>query len=500
MPPDLVQREPSKAKGHSAANQHRHKTDPSAKDECCCRGNPQTCDDFRQAMADANQVDLEQFGRWYAQAGTPEVTVTDAYDPETNRYELTFRQRTPETPGSDERRPLHIPIASGLLDGQGQEQPLECGDATLGGEGDVIELKDSEATFTFENVIERPVPSLLRRFSAPVKLSYGYDRDQLAFLMANDADSFNRWDAGQRLATEVILELAEAEPDAASAVDRRLLDAALALIEDRDADPALVAEALALPGLEDLCQQTPEMHVARLHAARRKVREATARHCRGAIEGRRGELATPGAYHPESAAIAKRSLRNGLLAMLAAADPEAAADIATKQYASADNMTDRMAALVALVHEGLSGASDALADFEARFGADALTMDKWFAVQASVPSTDALSRVTALLAHPAFSLKNPNKVRSLLGVFSRNLVAFHASDGSGYRFLAEQVLALDAMNPQVAARLGSAFNQWRRLPEDAKALARGELERMRSTGKLSSDLGEIVTKALAKAS
>ncbi|MDX1570548.1 MAG: aminopeptidase N [Xanthomonadales bacterium] len=457
-------------------------------------GQAVTCDDFRRAMADANGTDLEQFGRWYSQAGTPIVEASDKYDETKGEYRLTLKQRTPATPGQPEKLPLQIPVRVGLLNNAGHDLPLKLANGDLGGEGDVLVLNEAKQEFVFEGIGQRPVPSLLRGFSAPVILKYAYTRDQLAFLMAHDSDSFNRWDASQRLASEVILELVD-DPD--RPVDQRLLDAALRVIEDRSTDPALLAEALRLPDEDYLAQQHKTMDYPAIFEARKKARQAIATHAADELEAAYQRLTGSGPYRPEPAEIARRSLRNTCLAYLACSGDDAAFELADRQYRDADNMTDRFSALVTLVHNGASQADAALEDFYTRFENDALVLDKWFAVQAAAPVPGSLQRVERLMEHRAFSIRNPNKVRALIGAFTRNPLEFHATGGAGYRFLADRVLELDRLNPQIAARLVSAFNHWKRLPESGREAMRSELERLVATKPLSKDVYEIVSKALA---
>ncbi|MEM9303966.1 MAG: aminopeptidase N [Pseudomonadota bacterium] len=462
-------------------------------------GQAVTCDDFRGAMADANDIDLDQFERWYLQAGTPMVTVTDAWDEAAGRYELTFRQETAPTTGQPEKLPLHVPVAVGLVGPDGTDQPLRPVGRALGGAGDVIELREAEESVVFEGLDARPVPSLLRRFSAPVRLAFPYDRDQLAFLMAHDGDSFNRWDAAQRLATDVILEcVAAIQAGGEPQIDERLPEAAAALLADEGTDPALIAEAIGLPDVDTLLQQLDVMDVASVLAARRRALRAVARRCEDGLRDRFDALRVEGSYRPAGEDGARRSLRNTALGYLGVLGNEAVGPLAQVQFRSANNMTDRFAALRVLLHEGLDGAEDALEAFHDRHRDDALVLDKWFAVQGSIPRDGVLTRVHDLLAHPAFSMRNPNKVRSLIGAFARNHTGFHAADGSGYRFLAEQVRTLDALNPQIAARLVSIFNAWRRMPASLGEQIQGELEGLRSGGSLSPDVFEIVTKALAE--
>jgi aminopeptidase N len=458
-------------------------------------GQAVTCDDFRQAMADANQVDLTQFERWYAQAGTPRVDVRGDHDPQAQTWTLTFRQHTPPTPGQDEKLPLHMPVRIGLIDDAGNDLPLRP-DADLIGDGDVLELTEAEQRVVFHGIDAPPVPSLFRGFSAPVIVDYPYTREQLAFLMSHDSDSFNRWDASQRLATAVIMELAD-RPGGKRAVPDILLDAAAQTLDDRDADPALIAEALRLPDEGYLAEQSTPVNVDGLHSARREVQKAIAGHCLDLLLQRREELLSGAVYSTDPDSIARRSLANLCLAYLVSGGSETSHALALEQYQQADNMTDSLAALMTLVHNGAGAADGCMQDFRDRWKDDALVMDKWLMVLATNPQSGTLARVEAAMDDPVFSIRNPNKVRSLFGTFSRlNPVNFHAVDGSGYGFMADQVLAVDRLNPQVAARLVGCFNPWRRYDEQRRGLMQTELERIVGDAQLSRDVGEIAGKAL----
>jgi aminopeptidase N len=461
-------------------------------------GQAVTCDDFLAAMADANGADLGRFARWYGQSGTPVVTVETDYDAEQARYRVLLSQSTPPTQDQPDKQPLVIPFAIGLLTRDGQELPLRlAGEAASESAATrVLRLEDDRQEFVFEGVPEEPVPSLLRDFSAPVKVRYDYREEQLATLIAHDPDPVARWDAAQRLAEDCILAQVEARAGGREmSLNPALARAFEGALADRDADPALLAEALALPGEDYLAEQMDEVDVDGLHEARQYVRRALANELHGLFRARYEELNDGAGYDKSPSAIGCRALKNGCLAYLALAD--GGAELARKQLRDSDNMTDTLAALRALVSNRLPGAEQALADFEARWSGDALVMDKWFVMQAVQPGHDAVHRVRRLMDHPEFSLRNPNKVRALIGAFVMlNPTGFHAPDGAGYRFLADRVLELNASNPQIAARMVGAFNRWTRYDADRRALMRGELERIAAVEDLSSDVYEIVSNAL----
>ncbi|MGD8345802.1 MAG: aminopeptidase N, partial [Lysobacterales bacterium] len=460
-------------------------------------GQAVTCDDFLAAMADANGVVLERFSRWYGQSGTPVVTARGEYDAEAKTYTLRLSQETPPTADQDEKLPLLIPVQAGLLSPQGRVVDLETDDAFRTEAGSAMLLLDeAEKQFVFRNVPEAPVPSLLRGFSAPVKLECDYSESELALLLTHDSDSFNRWEASQLLGKRAILANAERHGRGESMqLSDGLIDAFGALISDAQADPALLAEAIALPDEVYLAEFVNEVDVDALHAARAFVKSTLATALSDALLTRYEAMSDPGPYRKTAKAIASRSLRNICLSYLV--ETPAGQTIAERQLADSDNMTDTLAALGALVRARADSATAALTEFENRWSGDALVMDKWFSLQASVPGAQTVADVQRLLEHPEFSIRNPNKVRALLGVFSAaNPTAFHAADGSGYRLLSAQVYELDTLNPQVAARLVAAFNSWVRFGRERRLLMQAELERIAAKPGLSSDVEEIVISAL----
>jgi aminopeptidase N len=420
-------------------------------------GQAVTCDDFVHAMQDASGVDLAQFKRWYDIAGTPVLDCSGEYAD--GKFTLTVKQSM--------NPPFHIPLL-----------------AKVGAEERLLHVREPEQRFTFGGLKERPVPSLLRRFSAPVTLNYPYSEADLLHLLAHDDDPFNRWEAGQRLAAQIILERA-GEPS------RAFVAAMGSMLAERD--QIFAAEVLNLPAESFLAEQLQTVDPDALHAARNTLRRRIASALRAELLSTYQRLKSEAPYKPEPAAIGRRALRNQCLGYLAELGE---ANLAYEQFRGADNMTDAMAALTWLAQLDCPEREKALEEFYARWKNEPLVLDKWLAVQAGSRLPDTLPRVKRLLAHPAFDRKVPNKVYALIRTFSANQVRFHAADGGGYAFLADQVIALNALNPQVAARMARGYDRWRKFDPVRQAKARAALERIRDTEGLSKDVAEIVTKAL----
>ncbi|MCW8926147.1 MAG: aminopeptidase N [Xanthomonadales bacterium] len=461
-------------------------------------GEAVTCDDFLAAMADANQRDLKRFGRWYAQSGTPRVHVSDHYDATGQTYTLTVRQHTPETPDQQEKQALVLPFALGLLDSNGTELAVQLAGETGIAIGTRLFVVDEEKQeFTFTGLAEKPVPSLFRDFSAPVKIHFDYTPEQLAILIAHDSDAFTRWNAAQLMAQNAILEQCRRAAEGLGMVlEASLVKAWRGVLSDYDADPALLAETLKLPGEEYLADQMDVVDVDGIHRARNFIKQGLARELEDLFGRRYAELNDGRAYCKSASAVSRRSLKNTCLAFLL--ETENGESLAAAQLQASDNMTDTLAAIQGLVLSGSAKAATALSGFEDTWGSDALVMDKWFMMQAVKPGGETLETVRKLMEHAAFSIRNPNKVRALIGVFSMlNPTGFHAPDGSGYAFLADCVIELDGLNPQVAARMATAFNRWKRYDDGRKAMMRRELQRIASKQGLSGDVAEIVKNALA---
>ncbi|GAA5785999.1 aminopeptidase N [Chitiniphilus shinanonensis] len=462
-------------------------------------GQAVTCDDFRTAMADANQADLNQFALWYSQAGTPQLEVEGVHDAADRTYTLTVRQRCPATPGQPVKRPFHIPLALGLLDPQGRPLPLTLrGEHEVGPTSRVLALRDSASRFVFTGIVDKPVPSLLRDFSAPVKLDYPYTDDELVFLMAHDEDDFARWEAANSYALRLLLDgYAAARRGEAVTVPPRYLEAVGKLLANERLDPALVALMLELPSEQYLFEALDDVDPALLVQVRHTVLETLARELRGPLLATYQRLNDGEPYRFDADAVARRSLKNVCLAILAEREGPMVSELLNNQYRRADNMTDRLAALKCLAQR--EHPEEYLEDFAQMWQDDALVMDKWFSIQATSRRAGTRTRVEQLMGHPAFSIRNPNKVRALIGAFcQQNLLHFHAEDGYGYAFAADRIVELDRINPQIAARLAACFNRWTKLEPHRRALMKQELERIAAVQGLSGDTYEIVSKALAQ--
>ena len=455
-------------------------------------------------MEDANGVDLTQFKRWYSQAGTPRLSVSEQYDGASQTYSLTFSQSCPATPGQTEKLPFVIPVALGLLDAKGKELPLQlAGESSPAGTSRVLSVTESQQTFTFTGIAEQPLPSLLRGFSAPVKLHFAYSRDQLMFLMQHDSDGFNRWEAGQQLAVQVLQDLiGQHQRGEALVMDQRLVQALRSVLGNEQLDQAMVAEMLSLPGEAYLTEISDVADVEAIHAAREFARKQLADSLYDALwaryqANREVSKATP--YVPQASHFARRALQNIALSYLMLTGKPEVLAAALEQFEHSDNMTERLTALAVLVNSPFEAEkAQALASFAEHFKDNPLVMDQWFSVQAGSTLPGGLERVKALMEHPAFTLKNPNKVRALVGAFAgQNLINFHAADGSGYRFLADRVIQLNGFNPQIASRQLAPLTRWRKYDSARQALMKAELERIRNSGELSSDVFEVVSKSLA---
>jgi aminopeptidase N len=467
-------------------------------------GQAVTCEDFVVAMEDASGIELDQFRNWYSQAGTPLLKVRDEYDADHETYTLFVEQSCPATPGQSEKSPFVIPLAMGLL-GDAGNLPLKIsGEATdLESEDNtqtVLLVNDTAQSFSFEGVKEHPIPSLLRSFSAPVRLQYDFSMAQLYALMSRDGDGFVRWDSSQKLAVRAIDAVQQQQASGESvAVDVLLPKACGNLLEDESLDPAMVAEMLTLPSenyLAELAAMDGGADVHAIHSARECVYGTIA--SAQASEFRRTylRLNDPVEYQASAAQIAKRSLRNTCLGYLCAANNDNLG-LAADQFKAATNMTDRFAALRALAYFGDEQTrADALAEFYAMYREETLVVNQWFQLQAVLPVGDGLARIEALMEHPDFDLKNPNKVSALIGAFAaNNPTAFHRVDGAGYRFLGDRVAELNAINPQVASRLLKPLTKWQNYVGREQQM-RAELERLAAMNSLSNDVFEIVSKSL----
>jgi aminopeptidase N len=446
-----------------------------------------TINDFAQAMQDASGVDLTAFKRWYHQAGTPQVTVSADHDAAARRYTLTLKQHTPPTPGQPGKQPLVIPIVMGLLDDAGHEIASRT-----------LLLSEPEQSFVFDGIDKPPVPSLLRRFSAPVKL-LGLPSRQLQFLAAHDTDPFIRWESSQQYATQLLLDMARVwRSGKTPALDRGLIDAFTATLRDADADPAFAAEALVLPSEAFLADQTTVVDVDAIHAVRDMARVAIGTALTAELRATYDRLTDTGPYRIDGTSIGRRSLRNACLAYLAADGNAEGIARAKAQFDAAQNMTDVLSAMATLSAIDCPERHDVLDAFHARWRGDDLVLDKWFAIQAMSPLPDTLEAVRTLSRHPDFDLRNPNRMRALVASFvSGNQVRFHDASGAGYRFLSDTIITLDPMNSQIAARLVPPLGQWRRFDAARQSLMKQELQRVLDTPNLSKGTFEMASRSVA---
>jgi aminopeptidase N len=462
-------------------------------------GEAATVEQFIQCFADASGRDMTQFMRWYSQAGTPQVTVAGCFDAAAKTYTLACKQSVPPTPGRITKEPMVIPLALGLVGKNGRDLPLALADGRTPERG-VLVLSETSQSLTFTGMTERPVLSINRGFSAPIRLDTDLNGDDLAFLATHDSDPFNRWQALQTISMRLLIDnVARLRAGNMPRSDDKLMVALAAILEDEPLEPAFRALALVPPGEGDVAREIGrDIDPDAIFQARKTLRAEIGERLSATLSTTYERMTVHGGYAPDAKSAGRRSLRNVSLELMAATAKPTAITRAARQYQAADNMTDRMAALATLsLHDGPERAN-AFADFYRRYSADALIIDKWFSLQAMIPQPDTLDHVRALTAHPAFSITNPNRVRALIGVFAQgNLTQFNRADGAGYDFVADHVLALDPKNPQVAARLATAFRSWRTLEDGRRAKAEAALQRIKAAPSLSRDLADIVERALA---
>ncbi len=480
-------------------------------------GQAVTCDDFVSAMEEASNKDLKQFKRWYNQSGTPELSIMGKHDQKAKKYTLTVRQSCPHTPGQKgfgkiiktntsgngliKKQPFHIPFAMGLLSADGKPLPLKL-------EGDkkdnlkntvVLEIKKENETFVFEDIFDQPVPSLLRGFSAPVKLYFDYSNSELALLLANDTDKFNRWEAGQQLMIRVVLEQVNRfQQKKPLELSEDLLKAFQNILEHSSKnEPALLAQTLSFPTESYLGEIMDVIDVVAVHESRKFVRKQLAKKLHNQFENIYSENQEKGTYSIDSESMGRRSLKNVCLGYLAEENSPEVVKLCSEQFNKHGNMTDVVGALGVLTNIDCPEREYAFNEFEKKWNHNTVVMDKWFTLQAISNLPGTLQKVRELTGHNAYDEKNPNKIRALISSFSRfNQLCFHSADGSGYEFLTEQVLKLDPLNPQTAARLVSVFNNWKKFEENNKIKMKDRLNQIVKTPKLSGDVFEIVSKAL----
>ncbi len=473
-------------------------------------GQAVTTEDFVVAMEDASGVDLTRFRNWYSQAGTPTINVRDEYDATQQEYRLYVSQSTPATPESDTKLPFHIPVRMALLQGldnnasarQGVGNsmavswPEQVSAIAADSNEAVLSITEAQQTFVFTGIAARPVPSLLRGFSAPVKLDYPYSNQQLMFLAQHDSDGFNRWEAVQRLLLQA-LQAVMNEETIGDAVAQPLLDLLSDLLRNEQLDPAMVARLVLLPSEAYLAEMQTEIDVELIHICRESVRCYIAQSLQSELEGCYARCQDDGPFSQSGEAIGHRALKNVCLMYLTTLEDEAHLALAQRQYEKQANMTDVSAALQAMIAMDDDAAAIALENFYSHWYQDAQVVDQWFALQSSANQAGRLEYVKELLRHSAFDIKNPNKVRSVLGGFIRSAINFHAADGSGYAFIAEQVILLNSINPMIAAGLCKPLGRFKKHTPERQVLIREQLQRIIDTNP-SKDVYEVVSKALVQ--
>ncbi|MGZ4998138.1 MAG: aminopeptidase N, partial [Methylobacter sp.] len=462
-------------------------------------GQAVTCDDFVNAMEAANGIDLAQFRRWYSQAGTPVLTAQQHYDPSAQTLTLTLSQSCPPTPGQTVKEPLHIPVTMGLLNKDGSVAPCKLQGNDKPQDEVILQLTQSEQAFTFEGLAEQPVVSILRGFSAPVKLVMERSLDELAFLLSYDSDTFNRWEAGQQLAGQIITGLiADVQNGRELHVNPIMVAAFKQVLEQPWDDLSYFSLLLSLPSETYLAEQMQVVDVEAIHAAREFVTLTLAEQLQTQFQAlyKNNHRDESGKF--DAGAIGRRRIKNTCLHYLSKLENKDIQQLSQQQFNTAKNMTDQIAALTVIVDNPHYAKQQCLDSFYHQWQAEALVIDKWFALQASSSMPDTFATVQSLMRHPAFDLKNPNRVRSLIGAFSQsNPLHFHAANGQGYQFLADQIIALNTLNPQVASRMVGALTAWRRYDESRQALMKAQLERIISTEAISKDVYEVASKSLA---
>jgi len=463
-------------------------------------GQAATVEDFLQSLADGAELDLTQFSRWYSQAGTPEIIASGRYDSTRKTYSLKLTQICPPTPGQSKKEPLHIPVVIGLVGEDGKDIKLQLdGEKTPKGSSRTLHLTEREQSFRFRNVPSKPVPSLLRNFSAPVRLTANLKERDWAFLMAHDRDPFNRWEASQRVATGLLLSLIGAvQAERPMRVDPAFVEALTKILKSKKLGADFAALMLTLPSEQMLAQSMGKnIDVEAIHQAREFLRHTLAQKMKKPFLRAYHTLTSTEKYSPDATQSGRRALRNTCLSYLATLGEEGV-DLAVLQFRDARNMTDQIAALALLANVDGPQREEALAQFYETWRSDHLVLDKWLMLQATSSLPGTLTEVKKLTSHAAFTIQNPNKVRALVGSFANsNQLRFHEATGAGYTFIADKVLELDALNPQVAARLLGAFKTWRQFETRRRALMKKEIARIAGRPGISRDVYEIAVKTLA---
>lgn len=462
-------------------------------------GQAVTTEDFIKSIEDANDINLTQFQNWYSQAGTPELSVNGVYNEKDKSYTLEVKQFCSDSPGHKNKKPFHIPLRIGLIDSHGVDTSMQLvGESTAGSTQRMIHIKNESESFVFKNINEKPVLSINRGFTSPVKIKVQRNNDELAFLFAFDSDEFNRWDAGQTLAINILLGLVkDVQNNKQLKLENNIISAYRNTINNPELDKALLAQALTLPSESYIADQCEIVDVDAIHQARIFMRDKLAVAFKKDFLKiiKQGKSASNYIFDAEE--MARRDLNHICLSYLMSLKDNDIIMLCKQQFETANNMTEVLSALSCLSHYDIPERQQVLEQFYAKWEHDTQVVEKWFAIQAGSDLVDVLDRVKTLMLHPAFSLSNPNKVRSLIGRFcGGNVAHFHAADGSGYEFLADQVLLLDRSNPQIAARLIQNMSRWRRYDEQHQQLMKKQLERILAETGLSKDVFEIVNRSL----
>ncbi|XP_020549046.1 puromycin-sensitive aminopeptidase isoform X1 [Sesamum indicum] len=471
-------------------------------------GQAVTCEDFFAAMRDANGADMSNFLLWYSQAGTPRLNVVSAYDAQAKTFSLKFSQEVPPSPGQLVKEPMFIPVALGLLGSNGKDMPLssvyhdgKLESIAINGQPvhtTVLRVTKKEEEFVFTDIPERPVPSILRGYSAPVRMDSDLTDADLYFLLANDSDEFNRWEAGQVLARKLMLSLvADFQQNKPLTLNSQFLHGIRSILCDLSLDKEFIGKAITLPTEAEIMDIMEVADPDAVHAVRTFIRKELASGLKQELLDTVKSNRSSEEYVFNHLNMARRALKNIALAYLGSLDDPEITELALHEYSTATNMTDQFAALVALDQKPGKTRDDILADFYNKWQHDFLVVNKWLALQAMADIPGNVENVRKLLDHPAFDLRNPNKVYALVGGFCRSPVNFHAKDGSGYKFLGEMVVQLDKLNPQVASRMVSSFSRWKRYDETRQNLAKAQLEMILAANGLSENVFEIASKSLS---
>ncbi len=460
-------------------------------------GQAATCEDFVKALEEANSVELNQFRRWYSQAGTPVLSVSQRYDAAAQQLHLTIQQSCPPTPNQTEKLPLHIPVKLGLLAADGSVATIHCNGESL--PEITLSVTEAEQTFSFDQLAQQPVVSLLRGFSAPVTLKMQHSLEELAFLLRHDSDTFNRWEAGQQLAVQVIFNLIDAiELGRPLQLDPVIIEAYRSVLTGNSADLSYQALLLALPEESYLSGLMAIIDVDAIHQAREFVKKTLAEALQAEFKQLYAQNHRDESGCFDAGAVGRRRLKNACLSYLSKLESTEIYQLSEQQFRSARNMTDQMAALSVIVNSHHPDKADCLHSFYQQWQQEALVIDKWFTLQATSSMPNTFNTVQQLMQHPAFDMKTPNRVRSLVGAFTQaNALHFHAKNGEGYRFLADRVIELNTLNPQIASRMVTGLAQWRRYDAGRQGLMKQQLQRIVATEHLSKDVFEIASKSLA---